>query len=335
MTYRERQNGEGWFTADVNNNRNSQRGTHVENGGEVTLGASSSEIALNVNNTDIRVDGVGYTQSSGTVTLPENAAAYPRRDLIIARKGPTESDPASYDRLVGDPISEETLQTLIAEDIVDDGEARGQPIHPPENIPEVAPPEATGLRDEAAVLAMAYLPPGTADSTALSDDMITDLRREGIGVSDVLRTGQAIDEVENYNSTIEATVQNSKQHGGLTRHEELYQRVGYAVNSDGEIAPGNQVNITSLYIPDGRTAYLWAAAAHDSGGGSNTVRGRLYLGGDPIYNAKSFATGADGGGGTDGPWLREISGGQNMVFWLDNNSAEPKEIRSRWVITFE
>lgn len=200
MAYREYHNGDAWITADENNERNAARGTMVRSGGTITIAASSSEPLLSIATTEFRVAEQDYSLGSDTEPLPANPEGRPRRDLVIARKPPDETSGPSYDVLPGEPIDSDLLERLQNSNQPDgariDGE--GLPIHPPESIPQVQPPEATGLRDEATVLGMVYVPPGTADSTDLADEYITDLRREGIGVEGVLRTGDAVEEAESH-----------------------------------------------------------------------------------------------------------------------------------------
>ena len=337
MTYRERQNGEGWFTADVNNERNSARGAFVRSGGAVTVGASSTEIECNVDAVEVRIGGVDYSQSSGTVTLPDNSTAYPRRDLVTAQKGPTASDPASFEVVAGDPIGDDTFETLASEGVIEgrDSDSPGAPIHPAENIPEVQPPDATGLRDKATVLAMAYVPPDTADSTDMAGSYLTDLRREGIGLSDVLRSGDAIDEVESHGETISATAKNAERFGGRTKPGELYQRTGLVLAE--ELASGaNQISKRQLHVPDGQTAYLWAAGVYDGDGLSNSFVGRFLVDGAQEYTIETaYEDGGDGGGGVSEPWLRSVGQDAQISFRLVNDSASSATVITRWVITFE
>ena len=215
MAYNEKTIGEGVYAADENNDRNSARGSFVRSGGAVTVGASSTDAVVNIDAADIRLDATDYSLSSGSVTLADNSTAYPRRDLVFARSG-------SFDFATGDPIDSDTNDTLVSEGVID---SDGLPIHAPEDIPEIQPPAFTGERTTATLLAMVYVPPGTTDSTALSADYITDMRMEGIGVSDVLRSGDAVTEIENYdtetNGPLATTVENSAGLGGLSSEEVL------------------------------------------------------------------------------------------------------------------
>lgn len=177
MVYNEKSIGEGVYAADENNDRSSARGSFVRSGGAVTVGASSTDVVLNIDAADIRLDATDYSLASGSVTLADNSTAYPRRDLVVARSG-------SFDFMTGNPIEQGTFDTLVSEGVID---SDGLPIHAPEDIPEIQPPAFQGERTTATLLAMVYVPPGTTDSTSLSGEYITDMRMEGIGINNVLR----------------------------------------------------------------------------------------------------------------------------------------------------
>ena len=260
-SFREYENGDAWITADENNERNSARGTYVRQngGGVITIAASSSEPLLSITDTEFRVAETDYSLPGDTEPLPANATAYPRRDLVIARKPPDGNSAPEYDVLPGDPISPDLLQRL--QNSNQPGGARvddeGLPIHSPESIPQVQPPDATGLRDEATVLAMVYVPPGTADSTDLADEYITDLRREGIGVEGVLRTGDAVAEVEDHPNALAAditgTAGNADNLGGVSASEYRVVETPKAVvlgGAGGGLGRDNRVSFPSTPLRD-------------------------------------------------------------------------------------
>lgn len=327
MVFHEKALADGTYTADENNERNSERGTYVRSGGAVTVGASSTDIALNVDNVEIRVDLTDYSAAGGSVTLAANSSAYPRRDLVIARKGPTGSDPASFDVLTGTPIDQETFDTLVAEGIIEGSGSTtpGYPIHRPESIPEVQPPAAQGFRQEATVLAMVYVPPGAADSTDLSGDLITDLRMEGIGVDDVLRPGDAVTEIEDYdtatNGPLETSVTNAESLGGISATNR--DRAHVAPTWTGTLAAGLTGARRVFFVPSTDEFVLdaWGCATDDGGGGTNIEIQLGRLGTDGTY---SNVTGATAGPGRSEPGLVVTPGGstgQFFAFRLANNGS--------------
>lgn len=270
MVFQEKGVGEGVYAADENNERNSERGTFVRNGGAVTVGASSSAVVLNTDAVDIRVDGADYSAASGSVTLAANSTAYPRRDLVLAEKGPTASDPASFSVLSGTPIDQDVNDTLVNAGVIEGAQSSspGYPIHPAADIPEVQPPPAQGLRQQAAVLAMVWVPPGTADSTDLSAGLITDMRMEGIGVSDVLRSGDAVDEIEGYGQTVNATVSNSEAIGGETAVG-VFSRVMTIQTPLTTFPSSGGRERTILNLPKaGNSLELWSFGVHSWDGNS-------------------------------------------------------------------
>lgn len=209
--YREVQTGDGNYACVENNKRNAQRGTFVVQGGEMTPGVSSSEVVVNIESTEFRADGVDYTLNDGQATLTRNSTPYPRRDLVVAEVPQSDTGSASYRVLEGDPIDSDTMQSLVAEGRVAED---GTPIYPVMALPQVQPPPAQGLLNQATVLGMWYVPPSTADSTDLTDQYKTDLRMSGIGVDDVLRSGGAITEVEAKEGTLDVTASDSERVGG-------------------------------------------------------------------------------------------------------------------------
>lgn len=285
MAYREYHNGDAWITADENNERNAARGTMVRSGGTITIAASSSEPLLSIAETDIRVAGADHSLAAGTVALPANATAYPRRDLVIARKPPDATSGPSFDVLPGDAISPDLLQRLQNTNQPDGAriDDEGLPIHPPESIPQVQPPAARGLRDEATVLGMVYVPPGTSDSTDLSDEYITDLRREGIGVEGVLRTGDAVAEVESHPDALAAdisgTANNADLLGGSASDNYQETRPIFAMRLSRDTGVDNQINFDCPEVEsrDNFAAYHAEAAGIGNFAGNS---GMFFISGD-------------------------------------------------------
>lgn len=252
--FREIRIGDGKYAAVDQNRLNAQRGTFVANsgGGRVTPGTSTSEVTLNIEPTEFYADLQSYNLNAGqpAVTLSPNTAPYPRRDLVLARVPETDGGTASYDTIEGDPIDSETMQTLVdppnGDSIVRDD---GTPIAPVRAIPEVQPPEALDLLNEATLLAMVWVPPGTTDATDLTDAYISDLREPGSGPVDVLRPGGALAEIKNEPGTINATVSNSEQLGG----QSLDPIQGLTTLSLGreDIAPEGRGGEHGFYAPGG------------------------------------------------------------------------------------
>lgn len=332
MAFRERHNGEGYYTADETNNRNAQRGAFVREGGAVTVGASASAVVLNIDETDIRVDGTDYSASSGQVTLAENTTMRPRRDLVIARKGPTASDPAQYDALTGTPIDGDLLTRLQNSNqpegpYVDDS---GLPVHPPENIPHIQPPPFQGFRAEATLLAMVYVPPGTSDSTGLATEYITDLRMSGIGVDDVLRQGDVVPELEDYdtdaNGAVDTRVDNSNQFSGRTLPELVGELGGTTVTKNG-LAPGEEY-IETVYIPEGRVMELHALGVVSRGGDTyNTLSAGIRAPGGvleaPNITSEGLVTG-EPISNSPGEAARQL------VIKNDSSSSTPRDVTGRF-----
>lgn len=272
MVFQETNIGEGIFAADDNNEANSERGAFVRNGGKVTVGASSQGIALNIDACKIRIQTTDWSIPSGTVTLADNATAYPRRDLVFAHKGPTASDPGSFEVSTGEPIDAETMQTLVSEGVINQG---GTPIAKPEDIPEVQPPAFKGHRDDSTLLAMVYVPPGASDSAAIASSYITDLRMEGIGVTDVLRVGDAIENIESSSATLNTTVANSEALGGHPAGDVL-GGMGY-VSDTRNVRAETKTYQPILFVPAGwKLVVKQIGRLTESGGGGDNVVAGLY-----------------------------------------------------------
>jgi hypothetical protein len=243
MVYSEKQIGDGVYAADENNDRNSARGSFVRNGGAVTVGASSTDVVVNIDAADIRLDATDYSLASGSVPLADNSTAYPRRDLVFARSG-------SFDFMTGNPIEQDTFDTLVAEGVID---GDGLPIHKPEDIPEIQPPAFQGERATATLLAMVYVPPETTDSTNLSGEYITDLRMEGIGVGDVLRSGDAIENIEALDRDLDVSV---TEFASATRPQLTERSAPLTIDPPGNSNQGSSQSVF-FNIPDGFRFQVW------------------------------------------------------------------------------
>lgn len=337
MAFRERHNGEGYYTADETNNRNAQRGAFVRNGGAVTVGASSSEVVLNIDAADIRVDGTDYSASSGQITLTENTTLRPRRDLVIARKGPTTSDPATFDALTGTPIDGDLLDRLQNSDqpegpYVDDN---GLPVHPPENIPHIQPPPFQGFRAEATLLAMVYVPPGAADSTDLATEYVTDLRMSGIGVDNVLRTGDVVPELEGYdtaaNGAVQTTVDNTERYNDRLYGQLLAEQYGTALRAT--LADGEE-EYESFYVPSDRHVELWSAGVVSVAAPRTGIEGFLQQKQDDGSWQNFFQTTSEHESNNDGTPIAEAGSDGRMFRWrLQNSSGTTRDLIFRYTAT--
>lgn len=83
-------------------------------------------------------------------------------------------------------------------------------VAPVDELPELqpdSPPE--GLLGEHTPLHLAFVPPLADSTTDMQSNYLLNVRRAGIGVSDVLRPGDAVDEIEAYNQTLAANTESA------------------------------------------------------------------------------------------------------------------------------
>ena len=335
MPFNERDIGDGIFAAARNNEKNSERGTFVREGGAVTPGTSSSEVKYEIGATEIRVDGTDYSAASGQVTVTSNTASEPRRDLVIARAGDTTSDPATYDVLVGETITPAMMDRLQKEDqpfgakLDDDGE----PLHEVDNIPQVQPPAAQNLRQEAAVLAMVFVPPGTVDSSDISNDYITDLRMQGIGVEDVLRSGDAVEDLEAYdtaaNGAVQTTVENTERHAQRAYTDAQIESTPHLITET--LDPGEDYH-EALVVPNGRRLRTWALGVSADGQTGLPIQATVRASGATTGAAESttsegFISGA--------PLTNSPSDGVVRELAILNNDDVARKITGLFVFTLE
>lgn len=327
----------GLFAAEENNDASATRGTFVANAEDAPLvhpGASSSEIVLDIDATTFRVSGGEWQNPSGTVKPPANTSPYPRRDLVIAEKGATEADAGGYASITGDPISAHTWQQMRVDDPDDPNTPRldeeGQPLHPVEELPRVAPPDGTGLRDIGPVLAMVFVPPGAGDSTDIGQEYITDLTKEGVSFEDVLRTGDALAEVERANRELDLHAENATRLDARTWAD--LKREGSA-NVIHTTVDAGASEYATFYIPAGHSIRTWwlgiVVGDGDEGTGDMTFQHRNADGTwenriKPVD--EQFATSADG----ESPLALNNSDGQLWRFRIRNTGSVARNITAQY-----
>ena len=239
--------GSAHYVLDVVNEYIANRGTYWEAGGDLTLGASSTNPIVNIGAVTVRISEEEYsTGSESEVVLAANNGSTPRKDLIVAEV-PASGDPADppdVHAIAGDPIEMDGENGYNA--ITDEN---GNLVADPPALPEVQPPAGTNLKDVAVPLHIVYVPPGTADSTDLPNNGTEDVRKEGVGVSDVLRTGDAVQEIEGHPETIDATASNAEQLGGKNDAKLSRDKPNLILNAT--LGSGNSSARRIFRVPDG------------------------------------------------------------------------------------
>ena len=261
-------NGQAAYALDYQNEYMAARGTFWESGGDATLGASATDPIVNIGAVEVRIDDVPYSTGSETqVVLAENTGATPRKDLIVAEK-PTSgntADPPDVHAIAGSPIDETVYQSITDEN--------GALVADPPALPEVQPPAGANLKGVAVPLHVVYVPPGTTDSTDLSNRGREDVRKEGVGVSDVLRSGDAVEEIEAYPNTVDASVTNSGKLGGKTSEQLLREQPN--LNISELLAGGDRSSRTVVYLPQGKALRLWSIGSSAYGDQAAPTRAQM------------------------------------------------------------
>lgn len=239
------------YALDYQNEYMSSRGTFWESGGDATIGSSSTDPIVNVGAVTVRINDAEYSTGGETqVILAENSGPTPRKDLIVAEapaSGDT-ADPPNVHAIAGTAI-DSTAYNAITDD-------NGNLVADPPALPEVQPPAGTNLKGVATPLHVIYVPPGTTDSTDLEMRGLEDVRKEGVGVSDVLRSGDAVKEIEDEPNTISATVTNSEQYGGKTPTQRRREPPNVVINTT--LTGGSSSDREIVYLPDGMVLQVWS-----------------------------------------------------------------------------
>lgn len=285
-------------------------GDFWESGGQLSTAGSSTDIQLSVSSATVNIGGEPVSHGSQPVTLSATGGEY-RSDVIYA-------DSAGISKVEGVEM----------------------PKLPSGNqFPNVwQPAPNNGSLVPGVPLWVVHVTPEDAASADIASWQMQNRRMN----AEEINTDAVVALLEDYgvaaNGPIQTTVQNSAEFGGRGHYEELYSRTGHVhttqVSSGGETRSSD-----NILVPSGRAARLWSVSVNTADGTeSSDVFVGYRVNGNRSYNldtTEQFETGADGGGGTQEPWLRSTAAGDIIDFEHVNNTAESKTVTSRWVLTFE